>query len=108
MKEEAPEAILEAVRGVAQGQQGWISRGIAAQMAGWMQAGGVEGSSLTRREQETLSLLVQGKTNQAIAVDLKISEKTVEKHIKAIYDKLNVNSRVEAAVVAIKQGMVKN
>lgn len=108
MKEEAPEVILEAVRGVAQGQQGWISRGIAAQMTGWMQAGGVEGSSLTRREQETLCLLVQGKTNQAIAVDLKISEKTVEKHIKAIYDKLNVNSRVEAAVVAIKQGMVKN
>jgi len=63
---------------------------------------------LTRREQETLCLLVQGKTNQAIAVDLKISEKTVEKHIKAIYDKLNVNSRVEAAVVAIKQGMVRN
>jgi len=108
MKEEAPEVILEAVRGVAQGQQGWISRGIAAQMTGWMQAGGVEGSSLTRREQETLCLLVQGKTNQAIAVDLKISEKTVEKHIKAIYDKLNVNSRVEAAVVAIKQGMVRN
>ncbi len=108
MKEEAPEVILEAVRGVAQGQQGWISRGVAAQMAGWMQAGGVEGSNLTRREQETLRLLVQGKTNQAIAVDLKISEKTVEKHIKAIYDKLNVNSRVEAAVVAIKQGMVKN
>jgi DNA-binding NarL/FixJ family response regulator len=108
MKEEAPEVILEAVRGVAQGQQGWISRSIAAQMAGWMQAGGVEGSNLTRREQETLCLLVQGKTNQAIAVDLKISEKTVEKHIKAIYDKLNVNSRVEAAVIAIKQGLVKN
>ena len=64
--------------------------------------------NLTRREQETLDLLVQGKTNQAIAADLKISEKTVEKHVRAIFDKLNVTSRVEAAVAAVKQGIVKN
>jgi DNA-binding NarL/FixJ family response regulator len=108
MKEEAPEVILDAVRGVAHGQQGWISRGIAAQIANWLQVGGQEGLNLTRREQETLDLLVQGKTNQAIAGGLKISEKTVEKHIKAIFNKLNVNSRVEAAVVAVKQGIVKN
>ncbi len=38
MKEEAPEVILDAVRGVAHGQQGWISRGIAAQISGWMQS----------------------------------------------------------------------
>lgn len=107
MKEEAPEVILEAVRGVAQGQQGWISRGIAAQISGWMQGDAMEGSSLTRREQETLGLLVEGKTNQAIAAELKISEKTVEKHIKAIFEKLKVSSRVEAAVVAIKRGIVK-
>jgi two-component system response regulator DegU len=108
MKDEAPEVILEAIRGIAHGQQGWISRGIAAQIASWLQVGGVERSGLTRREQETLDLLVQGKTNQAIAAALKISEKTVEKHVKSIFDKLDVNSRVEAAVVAVKQGMVKN
>ncbi len=107
MKEEAPEVILEAVRGVARGQQGWISRGIAAQISNWMQGDSNEGSSLTRREHETLGLLVQGKTNQAIAVEMKISEKTVEKHIKAIFEKLNVGSRVEAAVVALKSGIIK-
>ncbi len=107
MKEEAPEVILEAVRGVAQGQQGWISRGVAAQISNWMQGDGMEGSSLTRREQETLGLLVEGKTNQAIAAEMKISEKTVEKHIKAIFEKLNVGSRVEAAVVALKRGIIK-
>jgi two-component system response regulator DegU len=108
MKDEAPEVILDAVRGVAHGQQGWISRGIAAQIASWMQVGGLKGSGLTRREQETLDLLVQGKTNQAIAATLKISEKTVEKHVKSIFDKLEVSSRVEAAVIAVKQGIVKN
>ncbi len=107
MKEEAPEVILDAVRGVAHGQQGWISRGIAAQISGWMQSDVMEGTSLTRREQETLALLVEGKTNQAIAAELRISEKTVEKHIKAIFEKLNVSSRVEAAVVAVKRGIVK-
>ena len=50
--------------------------------------------------------MVQGKTNQAIAVDLQISEKTVEKYIKAIFDKLNVASRVEAAVFAVHEGLV--
>jgi DNA-binding NarL/FixJ family response regulator len=108
MKEEAPDVILEAVRGVAQGKQGWISRGVAAQISTWMQADGMDGASLTRRELETLALLVDGKTNQAIAAQLQISEKTVEKHIKAIFDKLNVSSRVEAAVVAIKHGIVRN
>lgn len=107
MKEEAPEVILDAVRGVAQGQQGWISRGIAAQISGWMQSDVMDGSNLTRREQETLALVVDGRTNQAIAAELKISEKTVEKHIKAIFEKLNVGSRVEAAVKAIKHGIVK-
>ena len=108
LKEEAPEAILDAVRGVAQGQQGWISRGIAAQIASWMQVDTAGDPHLTRREQETLGLLVEGKTNQAIAANLHISEKTVEKHIKAIFEKLKVSSRVEAAVIAVKHGIVKN
>ena len=106
MKDEAPEVIIEAVRGVAHGQQGWISRGVAAQMVGWIQAGAPEGAKLTPREQETLRLLVEGRTNQAIGLELHISEKTVEKYIKAIFEKLNVSSRVEAAVVAVRLGLV--
>ena len=106
MKEEAPEAIVEAVRGVAMGEQGWVSRRIAAQMASWVQAGEPGKMKLTLKELEVLRLVVQGKTNQAIAVDLHISEKTVEKYIKAIFDKLNVASRVEAAVFAVREGLV--
>ncbi len=107
MKEEAPEAILNAIRGVASGQQGWISRDVAAQISSWMQQGATDGTSLTKREQQTLELLVEGMTNQAIANELQISEKTVEKHIKSIFGKLNVNSRVEAAVAAVKRGIIK-
>src|SRR5512141_1569025 len=52
MKEEAPEFIVEAVRGVAHGEQGWVSRRIAAQMAAWIQAGDSNKQNLTVREQE--------------------------------------------------------
>ncbi len=106
MKEEAPEAIVEAVRGVAHGEQGWVSRHIAAQIASWMQTGEQGEMKLTVREQEVLRLVVQGKTNQAIAHELAISEKTVEKYIRAIFTKLNVASRVEAAVYAVQEGLV--
>ena len=106
MKEEAPDAIVNAVRGVAQGQQGWVSRSIAAQMASWMQMGKPGKIKLTVREQEVLRLVVQGKTNRAIALELKISEKTVEKYIQAIFAKLEVASRVEAAVYAVQEGLV--
>jgi len=106
MKEEAPEAILEAVRGVAHGEQGWVSRRIAAQMASWAQIGDPDKTTLTAREMEVLRQVVQGKTNQAIAVELKISEKTVEKYIRTIFTKLDVASRVEAAVYAVREGLV--
>jgi DNA-binding NarL/FixJ family response regulator len=106
MKDEAPEAIVEAVRGVAHGDKGWISRQIAAQMTSWVQNGSQDGAKLTAREREVLRLVVDGKTNQIIAVELSISEKTVEKYVGAIFTKLNVASRVEAAVYAVREGLI--
>jgi DNA-binding NarL/FixJ family response regulator len=106
MKDEAPEVIVEAVRGVAHGEKGWVSRRIAAQMSTWMQSDKPDEKKLTLREQEVLKRIVQGKTNQAIAMELKISEKTVEKYLSVIYTKLSVTSRVEAAVLAVREGLV--
>jgi DNA-binding NarL/FixJ family response regulator len=102
MKEEAPQTIIEAVRGVARGEQGWVSRQIAAQMVSWTQAETTKGH-LTGRETEVLALVVEGKTNQEIGQALGISEKTVEKHLDSIFTKLDVKSRVEAAVQAVKE-----
>lgn len=106
MKEEAPAVIVEAVRGVANGQQGWVSQRITSQIVSWMQQAENASVKLTDREQEVLCLVVQGKTNQAIAYDLNISQKTVEKYLGSIYTKLEVTSRVEAAVYAVQKGMV--
>lgn len=106
MKDEAPEMILEAVRGVARGEMGWVSRRVSAQITSWVQAGKSGEIELTSREEDVLRLVVAGKTNQAIAAELGISEKTVEKYMGSIFTKLNVSSRVEAAVHAVRQGLV--
>ncbi|HZD56636.1 MAG TPA: response regulator transcription factor [Anaerolineales bacterium] len=106
IKEEVPETIIEAVRGVAYGEQGWISRQVAAQMSTWMGGREEDQHTLTPREVEVLAGVVAGKTNQEIGMSLGISEKTVEKHLEAVFTKLNVASRVEAAVLAVREGLI--
>lgn len=61
-------------------------------------------SALTPRETEILGLLAEGQSNKAIARNLGISDGTVKLHVKAILRKLNVHSRVEAAVMAVERG----
>ena len=61
--------------------------------------------SLTPREREILSLLAEGQSNKVIARNLGISDGTVKLHVKAILRKLNIHSRVEAAVIAVEQGL---
>jgi DNA-binding NarL/FixJ family response regulator len=105
LKEEIPETIVEAIRGVARGERGWVSRQVAAQMAAWTQK--EPGSTaLTEREMDVLRLVVEGKTNQEIGLALGISDKTVEKHLEGVFAKLGVASRVEAAVHAVREGLV--
>lgn len=107
MKDEAPSMIVEAIRGVARGETGWVSRSISAQMTAWVQTKNYNEIRLTPREERVLGLVVEGRTNQAIAAQLMISEKTVEKYMAAIFEKLNVASRVEAAVFAVREGLIK-
>lgn len=62
---------------------------------------------LTRRECEVLQMLADGKSNRAIGESLFISEKTVKNHVSNILQKMNVNDRTQAVVVAIKNGWVE-
>jgi len=63
---------------------------------------------LTPRESEILCLLAEGQSNKVIARNLGISDGTVKLHVKAILRKLGVHSRVEAAVIAVEQGLRAN
>ena len=61
---------------------------------------------LTKRETEVLGLLAQGKSNKEISRTLNIAEQTVKSHVSHILDKLSVPSRTQAALYAIRVGLV--
>lgn len=62
---------------------------------------------LSPREQEVLELMVEGQSNPEIAAALYLSPNTVKTHIRGIMNKLAVDDRVQAAVVALRSGLVK-
>jgi two-component system, NarL family, response regulator LiaR len=61
---------------------------------------------LTEREIEILKLLIQGLSNPEIATLLFISQSTVKTHLRSLYKKLNVEHRVQAAVIGVQQGLI--
>jgi DNA-binding NarL/FixJ family response regulator len=61
---------------------------------------------LTEREREVLPLLVEGKSNVEIAAALFISPRTAKNHIASILDKLRAENRIQAAVEAVRRGLV--
>ena len=63
-------------------------------------------NDLTKRELQVLKLIANGMFNREIAVQLKISERTVKNHISNIFRKINVSDRTQAAVFAIKNKIV--
>jgi two-component system, NarL family, response regulator LiaR len=65
-----------------------------------------EPERLTRREREVLELIAAGRSNKRIALELGISEKTVKTHVGHLLAKLGVADRTQAALLAVKDGLV--
>ncbi len=62
---------------------------------------------LTEREITVLKLVAEGKTNKEIANDLTLSEKTIKNHVRNIFHKLHVYDRTQAAIHAIRKGLIE-
>jgi two-component system, NarL family, response regulator LiaR len=63
-------------------------------------------SELSEREIQVLKLVANGKDNAGIAAELQISPKTVKNHISNILMKLQIENRIQAAVYAVRSGLV--
>ena len=63
-------------------------------------------SELTKREIDVLKMIASGAFNKEIASTLNISERTVKNHISNIFKKIQVSDRTQAAVFAIKNGII--
>jgi DNA-binding NarL/FixJ family response regulator len=61
--------------------------------------------NLTKRELDILALLAEGKSNRDISRALYLSEKTVKAHLAAVFRKLGVTNRTQAAMAAVGMGM---
>lgn len=103
LKDEAPERIVEAVRAAARGESMFSAR-ISKMIADWSQ--GKRPYGLSGRAIVILRLLVAGKLNKEIAMELGLSEKTIEKYLGELFKKMGVDTRVEAAVKAVREGLV--
>lgn len=108
-KDASPEEVIEAIRSVVRGDFMLNSR-IVRKLFQEIREGDADKSSLsvlTDREREILIYLAKGLSNQEIALQASIAESTVRCHVHHILDKLNLNSRTQAILLAVKEGLVE-
>jgi DNA-binding NarL/FixJ family response regulator len=106
-KEEAPQSIVKAVRGVYSGEQGWLSRPAALGIAEQIQNKARVDATLNDQELEVMRLVLADKTNQEVAQALGMSEDQVERHLGSVFSKLKVTSRAAAARRVLREGWVE-
>ena len=110
LKDMEPDELVLALRDIVAGKT-VVASDLAPVLGRVVQGEGITAAKespfakLTPRENEILALLAEGQSNKVIARNLGISDGTVKLHVKSILRKLGVHSRVEAAVMAVEQGV---
>jgi two-component system nitrate/nitrite response regulator NarL len=112
LKDMEPDDVVDAVQRAVRGET-VVAPAMTLKLVHLLQGGGQPPKSdalqqLTAREREILEYLAQGLSNKAIARQLDISHDTVKLHVRHILAKLNLTSRVEAAVFAVEQKVGHN
>jgi DNA-binding NarL/FixJ family response regulator len=111
LKDSSIQDLMQGIRAASIGEA-LISPHIASKVLQRIRAYGVasddavSGPELSERETEVLRLIANGKDNAEIAQELHISPKTVKNHISNILMKLQIENRIQAAVYAVRRGLV--
>jgi two-component system, NarL family, response regulator LiaR len=105
LKDTEADSLRRSIRAAAQGQV-QLSPAAAARLMREMRQPEQQAEALTERETDVLKLLAVGRANKEIARDLMIGEKTVKTHVSNILGKLGVQSRTQAALHAVRAGLV--
>jgi two-component system, NarL family, response regulator LiaR len=108
LKDVEPQELVRAIRAAHEGEA-LLHPAVAARLMEEFSSG--QGprsaeSSLTAREREVLELIARGLPNKLIARELGIAEKTVKTHVSAILSKLGVTDRTQAALYAVRNGLL--
>ncbi len=98
LKDADPEELVKGVKAAAEGQAPLDPRAARELLAN--RRGAADPAALSTREIEVLRLVADGHPNKAIALRLEISEKTVKNHLSAVFQKLGVTDRTQAALWA--------
>jgi two-component system, NarL family, response regulator LiaR len=104
LKDTDAEELHRAIRGAAEGRV-QLAPEAAARLIREVRAP-ESPEELTERETEILKLLARGQANKQIASELFVEEKTVKAHVSSIFRKLGVRSRTQAALYAVRTGLV--
>lgn len=106
LKDDPQESLIQAIKIAARGQQ-WFSPRIMdllIKAEKWQKPQTLH--QLTEREKDVLRLLVKGRRNAEIAAELTLTEQTIKNYVRRIYNKLGVNTRVEAVRQTMKQNLL--
>lgn len=111
LKDVTPDDLVEAIRAVYRGEARLhpdIARKLMEQVAQQplLRPPTPALADLTEREREVMRLVAQGRSNQEIARELVISDKTVKSHVSNILSKLDLADRTQLAIYALKHGLV--
>ena len=109
MLKDTPRAeLLQAIRDVARGQAS-LHPSVAIKVINDFNNPAISENQfsehLTRREMETLRLIARGLSNQEIAMNLVVHERTIAKYVSSVLNKLHLTNRTQAALYAIREGM---
>ncbi|SFK91581.1 response regulator [Geodermatophilus ruber] len=107
LKDAEADDVAAAVRAAARGDV-HLAPAVARELTAALRAPRVGAVTLTPREREVLALIADGRANREIATALQVSERTARTHVSNILAKLGLASRTQAAMYAVREGLVRH